>query len=162
VSSTACEQQFTYKAETLSECREELDRLFPLHYEEIALFRDRIRLEPDWPKYEQAENAGILKIFTVRAGGELVGYYVGSLITHPHYASHRMLFTDIFFLRSDYRRGLAGLDFLRAIREEAKRLGAEYLHIGTKLHHDLGALIERLGGQETDRLFIVPLLKTPL
>ncbi len=148
-----------FQTETMAGCLPELITLFRSHYEEIALFRDRIELNPDWQRYRNAEAAGLLKILTARdEAGVLVGYHIGMLMPHPHYVKHVMLFTDIFFLVRAEREGLAGVRFLRAILEHAREIGAEHLVMGTKLHKDLGNIFERLGGLETDRMFAFTLV----
>jgi hypothetical protein len=148
----------TFQREARVDCLLELKQLFPLHYEEIALFRDRIKLNPLWSGYEQIDLAGKLHIFTAREGAQLVGYHISTLMPHPHYADHLMLFTDIFFMKQESRKGLAGLRFLQAIKNYAKSVGAEHLVMGTKLHKDLAILFERLGGVPTDMLFAFPLV----
>jgi len=65
-----------YQQEFLSSVYIEIQALIELHWEQIALNKDEIKLNPDWDQYEAAEAQGVLKVFTARDEGVLVGYFV--------------------------------------------------------------------------------------
>ena len=54
----------------------ELIPLLIAHYHEVAHFRD-IPLAPDRAGYQRIWDAGMLRIYTARADGQLIGYMVG-------------------------------------------------------------------------------------
>lgn len=143
----------TYQSEGYSSVLPELKSLLPLHWEEIALDKDKIKLAPDYERYLALEKAGILHVITARCGTELVGYHISFVTPHMHYSNDLMCFTDIFFLKREYRKGLAGLGLFRAIEREMRKLGVKKLVTGCKVHLDLGVIFRRLGWTMTDHLY---------
>ena len=65
-----------YQQEFLSTVVEDIKPLLKEHWEEIALNKEKIKLNPDWDTYEELEHQGRLKVFTARQDGSLVGYFV--------------------------------------------------------------------------------------
>ena len=66
---------------------EELKVLFPEHWREIAIHQDHIKLDVDYPRYEELARKDALHLVTVRADGQIVGYHLSVVSGHPHYAS---------------------------------------------------------------------------
>lgn len=52
--------------EILFDVVHEVDDLLQMHYEEVALHRDRIKLNPLWDQYAALEKLGMLIIYTAR------------------------------------------------------------------------------------------------
>ncbi len=144
----------TFRVETLAAVRDEAAPLLRRHWEEIALNRDTVPLDPDWQAYDRVEAAGLLHITTARndAGG-LVGYAVYFVVPNLHYRSLRVAETDIFWLVPEHRRGLAGLRLLRAAEAHLAALGVNKIVSKVKLHHDTGPLFERLGYTAIERVY---------
>ena len=65
-----------YQQEFLATVEDDIRPLIQKHWEDIALNKDKIKLNPDWDAYHTLEQAGVLKIFTAREGDKLVGYFV--------------------------------------------------------------------------------------
>jgi len=145
--------ELKFSVEKYEEMIAEAIPLFTRHWEEIALFKDKIRFAPDYSKYEALEAAGGLHICTVRVDGRLVGYHVALVTPHPHYMNDLMSLTDIFYIHPDHRKGLTGFIFFRFIEAELKKLGVSKMMAGTKLNKDLGVMFDRLGWTPTDRMY---------
>jgi GNAT superfamily N-acetyltransferase len=144
----------SFAKETYAEVISEIKRLLELHWEEIALLKDKIPLDPNYAKYEELDKLGIMHFLTVRnETGELVGYNIFSVMPHIHYWSTPMALIDIMFLEKPYRKGRNGIRFLQFFEQEAKKLGAKKLIGGTKEHFDIGKLFEYLGWTPTDRMY---------
>ena len=77
----------TYQQEFLESVRDDAQPLLEAHWQEIALNKDIVPLDPDWDAYEQLEEEGKLFIFTARDGGQLAGYFVVIVAPHIHYKS---------------------------------------------------------------------------
>ena len=58
-----------YQQEFLDQVENDILVLIDLHYEEIALNQDKIKLNPDWEVYRALEDQGKLKVFTARSRG---------------------------------------------------------------------------------------------
>jgi len=134
--------------ETLSQIRAsgELEALLRAHYEEIALYRDRVSLEPDWETYELLEERGRLVCLTGRDDGVLIGYAAFFVFPHPHYRSHIVATNDVIFVRRDQRKGsTAGLRLIRESERVLAEVGAHRVVWHVKPKNDWSAILERLG-----------------
>jgi N-acetylglutamate synthase-like GNAT family acetyltransferase len=143
-----------YQVESISQCVEEMSGLWDLHWQEIALDRQKIKLEPDVETFQMLEDVGQLVIVTVRNDGQLVGYHVSLVRPHLHYKSSLTAYVDMYFLHPDYRGGMAGYKMFKFVENVLKARGVDRIYSGTKLHKDMGKLFERLGYNETERLFV--------
>lgn len=135
--------------------KELVDEMLPLwkeHYDEIALYKD-IPLSPDLKVYGAAEFADILRIFTARQEGKLIGYEVFLVHNHPHYSTCRSANQDILFLSKDLRRGFMGYRFIKWADEMLKEDGVQVVFQHVKVSHDFSPLLKRLGYVEHDILY---------
>lgn len=139
--------------QTIAEMRE----LYREHWEEIAIDKDAIALEPDYESYADMDARGILHLVTARASGALVGYHLSMIRGHLHYKSSITCFTDIFYLKPAYRVGMTGYRMLKFFRDSVKSRGVQKIYMGTKLAHDIGPLLERLGFKPIERLYTMVL-----
>ena len=143
----------SFQQEKWADCVAEMRPLWPEHWAELALNRDEIVLDCDEAKYEQGESVGCLHILTVRDDGKLVGYHYGMLMNHLHYkSSGLMCYTDVYFLKPEYRRGSIGALFLMAIMRSLKSFGVVKFYISTKEHQNHGELFKLFGRNAADRV----------
>lgn len=131
----------------------ELMEIYPEHWAEIALDKEAIKLDPDYPAYERMARAGILHVVTARVRGALVGYHLSMIHPHLHYRQSMTAFTDIFYLRKPYRAGMTGYKMLKFFRDSVRERGVQKVYMGTKLALDLGPLLARLGFKPIERLY---------
>jgi GNAT superfamily N-acetyltransferase len=131
----------------------EITPLLEKHWQEIAHFKD-VPLEPDVERYNAMEDAGLLRCYTARVDGVLVGYavfFAGSL--NMHYKSCTVANNDVVFLHPDYRRGRLGLqlvDFCESrLREEVQVV---YWHVKAA-HPALGKILARRGYKMVDEIY---------
>ena len=127
--------------------------LYPDHWKEIALDHDAIKLDPDYDRYRSMADAGVILLITARDEGRLVGYHISMIHPHLHYRKSLTCFTDIFYLCPAYRVGMVGYKMLKFFRDEAKARGVQKIYMGTKLAHDIGPLLLRLGFNPIERLY---------
>lgn len=144
----------SFAVETWDQCVDEMRSLWPAHYEELSLDKERIGLSCDEGKYRLGQQNGCLHIVTARKDGILIGYYYGMLMHHLHYRdAGLMCYSDVYFLKPEYRHGNIGVRFLAAIMDSLKRAGVVKLYISTKIHQDHGELFESMGMKCSDRIF---------
>ena len=98
-----------YQQEFLSQVELDIQYLIELHWSEIALNQDNIKLNPDWEAYHSLEEHSKLKIFTARDDDRLVGYFVVIVGNNIHYKDHLFATNDIIYMHKDYRKGLLAL-----------------------------------------------------
>lgn len=137
----------TFATERLSDVRAEAEPLLLRHWEEVALNRDTVALDPDWEAYQRVEDAGAFHVTTARQDGALVGYAAYVIAGNLHYRSLRVAECDIFWLAPERRHGMAGARLLKAAEEHLRALGVNKVILKTKLHGglDLGPLFDQLG-----------------
>ena len=141
------------QVESWSSMLPEARELFPLHWKELAVFQEHIKIGLDEAKYNALEQAGILLTLTARADGRLVGYYTWFLMPHPHYGtSGPMGMTDMYFILPEFRRGAGAKLFIKSEHALRER-GVIKAITSCKVEHDHTALLERLGWTLTDFTF---------
>lgn len=130
----------------------ELEKLFPLHYEELCVTKD-FPLAPDYDAYRRLANAGMLRCITVRADEEVIGYAIFIVQPHLHYMTCKTAFEDIYYIRPDFRKGRVGIRLFKYAEEVLKGIGVNRIIMHTKIHMDNSKLFEYLGYKWTDKLF---------
>ena len=134
-----------YAFEKIADVRSEIEVWAPKHWWEIALFKDKIKLDVDWPRYQAIEDSGVLRIITARDAGKLIGYFVGFLAENPRYKGVLRGQADIYYVARLYRGKHVGSGMFRFMERVFRDLGAVELIIGHKIHMDNSAFLERLG-----------------
>lgn len=143
----------TFQVEKLRDVKEEAMPLLREHWEEIALNKDTVPLDPLWDQYQAVEDMGLYHVVTARAFGNLIGYSTYTLCQNFHYASLRQAETDIFWLQPKYRRGMTGIRLLKFAEQSLKELGCNKIITKTKLHLDLGPVLEFMGFTPIERVY---------
>ncbi len=134
----------TAQIEPWTEFVKEVQPLLAKHYDELALNKDKVPLDPQYEVYAEREAAGQVLLMTLRDAGKLVGYFVGFVAPGLHYKTCLTLTMDIFWTHHDIRGGFAGVRLFRAVEKEAKRRGVQRIFYGSKLHKDAGRMFEFL------------------
>ena len=142
-----------YQQEFLSQVELDIQYLIELHWSEIALNQDNIKLNPDWSAYHSLEEQGKLKIFTARNGDRLVGYFVVIVGNNIHYKDHLFATNDIIYMHKDYRKGFAGIRLIKFAERHLKEDGVSVLTINTKIHQPFDAVLERLKFNMVERVY---------
>lgn len=122
----------------------EVQDLLPRHWEELALNKDKVPLDPQYDQYLARDDAGQTLVVTLRDAGRLVGYFIGFVAPGLHYQTCLTLTMDIFWTHPDIRGGFGGVRLFRAVEKEAKRRGVHRMFYGSKLHKDASRLFEFL------------------
>lgn len=145
----------TFQWERFSKIHRELLPLFQRHYDEIALDRDIIPLDPDWNYYAAVEQNGLLHILTARAASnrKLAGYVFNIVGTHNHYKSTLFCNTEMFYLHPHFRKGWQPVKMFLENLRGLETFGVEIAVISFKLNFEnarVGKLLGRLGYESTD------------
>jgi GNAT superfamily N-acetyltransferase len=132
---------------------EEVKPLMPRHWEELALDKDEVPLDPDYDEYLRLDGLGRVLTVAVREHGKLVGYFVGFIGPALHYRSLTQLTLDIFWIAPEHRGKSGGILLFKAVEAEARRRGVGRMFVGSKCHKDASWLFERLGYTEVERYY---------
>lgn len=143
---------FIFGTEKVADVIAEIAPLLHAHWKEIAHYQD-IKLEPDWEAYRALNEAGILKVFTVRTANArvLIGYSVFFVRHNLHYSSSKQAVQDILFIHKDYRG--AGRHFIRWCDQQLMADGVQAVYHHVKTAHNFGPLLERMGYELVDLIY---------
>lgn len=143
----------TAHVESFTERLEELKVLLPMHYEELALNKDQVPLDPQYDIYIKREAMGEVIFVTLREAGRLVGYFIGFIAPGLHYRTCLTCTMDIFYVHPDVRGRMGGVRLFRAVKAELKRRGVQRWFVGSKTHADASRLFEALGFQKVETYY---------
>jgi hypothetical protein len=135
----------------------ELIEMTVLHWNEIAKDKEVMRLNVDRDHYLNGEKNGSVFCVAAKDESKLAGYFIVFMYTHPHYQHVYCAQSDIYYLLPEYRSGLNGFYLLQAGLEFAKRRGASYAFVSTKVGHDHPELMKNLGLKPRDLMYGGPL-----
>lgn len=137
----------TVHQESFEERLEELKVLLPGHYEELALNKDHVPLDPQYEIYIARERKGELIFTVLRDSGEMVGYFIGFIAPHLHYKTSLTCTMDIFYVRADKRKQGGGMQLFNEVEKELRRRGIQRWFMGSKMHKDASYLFEKIGAK---------------
>jgi len=124
----------TFQREKLRDVRHEVDAIITRHWEEIALNKDDVPLDPRWDDYYALEDANMLVITTARQDGIIIGYCSHIMVPNLHYRSLRVADVDILYLDQPYRKGRLGLQLINAQEKNLIAAGANLILHKRKIH----------------------------
>jgi GNAT superfamily N-acetyltransferase len=142
-----------YQQEFLDSVVEEVKELLESHWDEVALNKDKIKINPDWDTYYALQEQGKLDIFTARDKGVLVGYFVVLVSTHMHYKDHLFAKNDLIYLAPSHRKGFTGVKLIKFAESMLKEDGVSVLVINTKNHKPFHKLMKFLGFSSAETLY---------
>lgn len=127
--------------------------LIQKHWEDIALNQDKIKLNPNWEAYANLDRAGMLRFFTARQDGDLIGYFLLIVNRSLHYKDHLFANNDILFLHPDHRKGIAGLRLIKFAEKSLRDEGVSLMNVNTKVHAPFDVIMERMGFNLIERIY---------
>lgn len=138
----------------------ELLPLFEMHYHETGLYRqlgNRLAPVPDVARYAMAERHGVLLVLTARDNGKLIGYYIGAIHPAPHYADTLSGFTDLPYVRPEYRHRGIGIRLFIEAEKEMRRRGVKLWQASAKndsgTFRSMDRALRHIGFSPTDTIY---------
>lgn len=141
----------------------EMAPLLIAHWREVSQFKD-IPLAPAFASYLERQDAGNLRVFTVRTRetreidadwyamsgvSRLAGYAVFFVQPNPHYTGSLQASADVLFLHPDVRARTA-MRFLKWCDDQLASEGCELVYHRVKLSKDWSKILERIGYSPVD------------
>ena len=139
-----------FDLEPLSNCYAEAIPLFKKHWQEIA-YLNNLKPDPEFSKYESLEKHKILRFYTARKQGSLIGYAIFFVQPHLHFKKSIFAYCDIVFILPKHRG--FGYDFIRWCNDNLKREGTEVILYEVNKLHDYGNLLKRQGFKHTGDMY---------
>ena len=134
-----------------SEIWDEILPMLHAHYEEVGHYKD-IPLDPDKSVYLAMEEAGAIKVYTVREEGKLIGYAAYFIRKHPHHKDSLQASQDIIYVDPKHRGGV-GKRLIKECDERLRELGVQVVYSHLKAKHNFGPMLERMGYELQDLIY---------
>lgn len=135
----------TAQVENFRPFLEEVKPLLQGHWDELALDKDKVPLDPQYDEYLNYDAQGKILVVTLREAGKLVGYFIGLIAPGLHYKTCLTYKMDIFYVHPDARGQGGGVVMVNFLEQELKRRGVQRALMGAKCHKNAGWLFEKLG-----------------
>jgi len=130
----------------------ELQYLIELHYAELTLHKEVVKLDPDWDKYKHLAKLGMIAFITARDDGKLIGYSLFFVSPHIHYKNNIMANNDVIFLHPAYRQGRTGIKLLYKCEEVLQAMNVDKIIWHIKFAKDFRNILYRMGYEDEDAL----------
>lgn len=132
--------------------------LLDQHWNELAVHRDAMPLDPDYQRFVALDEAGLFRVWTARDGKTLVGYLAWFIQPHLHYKSTLTAVEDLLLLSPPYRQGMAGVRMFTSSFDALKELGVKRIIVHSKVHFQadrggLDKLFGYMGFEHTDKVW---------
>lgn len=148
-------------AEKFSDWFMEAQPLFAAHYRESV--RDPMALAPDFGVAIKLELAGVVRAFTVRDEGALVGYAIFLVTPHLHHKRDVVALCDVIYVKPSHRAPRVALRLLRTAEAQLTEEGVSRMQMREPAHdRSIGRLAESVGYELSERVYEKSLTKPPL
>jgi hypothetical protein len=134
----------TIQRESFWDALEGVKSLINAHWEEVALHRGEIQLNPDFSRYQVADSQGRLVIITAREDGVMVGYSVFILGHHIHYRECLVASNDVIYVKPE-KRGIVGARLIKRSEEILEKLKVKKIAWHVKPKNDWSGVLSRMG-----------------
>lgn len=122
------------------------------HWQEIARYKD-IKLNPDFDAYHDAEMNGLLRVYTARAEGLLIGYAAFFVKKNAHYKDSLQAVQDVVFLRKECRRGFVGIKLLEYADAQLANEGVQVVYQHVKVRNNFSPILKRIGYEKVEEVW---------
>lgn len=116
-----------------------------LHEDWNEIGDEHLPLNVDFDTYADLEDAGLLRIFTARIKGELVGYFVVIFTPSLHSKGKLLAINDTIFVSKTHRNKMIGPRLFRFAEKCIKEDGHDRLYIVATEKHGIGDNLLRMG-----------------
>jgi hypothetical protein len=138
--------------ETIDACWDESRDLLKINNDETGAIRGE-EFAPNKDRYKQIEELGLLRLFTMRDAGKLVGYCVMFISHHMHYPTTLWAHQDVLFVVPEWR-GFAAIRFIRTIDRALKESGVKYVIRQVTTKKNFSRTLVRMGYEELETSFM--------
>jgi GNAT superfamily N-acetyltransferase len=146
-------EHLAFAVEPWAPFREEAAALLPRHWEELAIDKDKLPLEPHWQRYTDLDKAGAVSLVTIRECGRLVGYSIMFVTDSMQHKTALEAWMDIFWVAPEVRGRMGGLRLFRTHEKELRRRGVVRVNVGSRVHRDCSRLFLAMGYRPSERWF---------
>ena len=142
-----------FAEEQLQHVLEEMKPMLLEHWEEVAMYKDKIDFSPDYNKYFSMCDMGFIRLYTMRDNGKLVGYSLFFTMPHLHYSKDMFAVNDVVFVDPEYRLPFITPAFFNYVEEQLSRLGMSVITYHMKVYKPFEKLMNGLQYNFTEHLY---------
>lgn len=143
----------TFQEESMRKALPDASKLLIDHWKELANHQEDRPLNPDFDKYIQMNEAGFIRLFTVRDDEKLIGYASFIVADNLHYKDWKYASCDIYYLDREYRNKGTGLQMFTEIENWLKSIGVKSVVLHEKVDQPHGKMFEALGFKLIERYY---------
>lgn len=142
----SAEKRLTVRLESYTLIESELVELYPEYQQEVGIEGLSLgKVNPDLTQFRQLDRSGQLYTLGARTEeGQLVGYVIALHLDSILYKGEPGLYSMMIFLKLEYRKGLEGLELIKAFEKLGRSLEVKRIFLGTSLSKDLEHLLTYL------------------
>lgn len=144
---------FEIKEEPLSQKWGEVSFLLQSHWDEVALNKEVMVLNPITEEYTALENAGKLITLFAYKYGVMVGYSCSIVSQSLHYRDLTVAKNDVLFVHPAFRNSPLGLKLMRRTEQLAKERGCKMMLWHVKPDTPLHKLMEAKKNKVQDIIY---------
>jgi len=133
-----------YQQEFLDNVKDESLALIQDHFNEVYPAREIYDLDMDWDTYRSLEDMGLLKIFTARDDGILVGYLWVIVSLNIHSKGSFVAADDGLFVAKSHRRGSVAIKLIKFVEQCLKADGFKTFHMTGTEENPIDSLMKRM------------------
>jgi hypothetical protein len=121
----------TFQEESIFSALEEAKPLLKKHWEESESHYG-FPLDPDYDLYLTLQAQGLLRSYSARVDGKLIGYAVYLVKNSHHYKTVLMAKQDVIFIEKPFR---TKLDFVEWTYLQLRKIGVKCVVVNVKAHN---------------------------
>lgn len=143
----------TLQQETFADVIDEARPLLVEHWQEVAHYQD-IPLAVNEPGYQRIDAAGLLRIYTARRCGVLIGYAAFLVDFNSHYSGSKQAKQDVLYVEQSSRGAFVGIRLLKFSDAALAAEGVQVVYHHVKLSHPaLGVLLKHQGYEPIETIY---------
>lgn len=142
-----------YQQEFLDDVKSEVLPLIEGHYSEVYPARDTFDLEMDWDTYYSLEGLNLLKIFTARDQGNLIGYLWVVIAPNLHSKGHFIPSEDGLYVSPEYRGLTVARRLIQFTEKCLKEDGYKIFCMTGTVEKPIDKFVERMGYNKIETRF---------
>ena len=135
--------EVNYRQELISYAKDEIEPLAELEWEESGHPTQELKI--DWDAYYDLESRGVLKFFTARQEGKLIGYFVVLCVTPLTAKGETIGYYDSVYVHKDYRKSSVGKRLFKFVETCIKEDGIERVIASSSKKNPIGKFLNRMG-----------------
>lgn len=144
-----------FQQERFSKFFDEAIDLFRSHHEEVGDYfsnDDDILFDPNVEAFIKLDQSGMLRVYTIRDDGELIGYCIHHVYKHLHYRNSLQSVQDALFIAKKHR-GI-GREFISWVDDQLKSEGIDAVYQYVSVNHDYSRTLIGLGYRKIEETFL--------